>query len=526
MGQTTQVAQDQVFTGIARDPPHPQANLLAQTVLEVGSLVSLLLFYLMMDMLFGASSHQLLNCGGPLALVVILGFANWSMVRRDVKALWTALFWFRLSTAVYFGLGSMLVYIVNEPSRIYMESFYRFTDEEVFKFNLMVTLSVICVLIMARFSIRATSGWATRMHQKVVATKNADGRALLSAAIVSLGLGLAIRYAFITPYLLGWANFTLPGAVMSLKSLVPVGFFLLVLWGRRYAGWTLPIIFMLVSADLLFSLLSFAKSEFLLLLIMVSLANLYDRVSIKKLLVAGTIILVAYFTIKPVVSYARHEIGLSHGANILAGTGERWEILSGYVKDRAATHKASEIQFGLTRFSYVNAGTFLIHRYDSGYPDDWPNLMAAIFVPRILWPEKPVITAIGVRINSLGTGSETSSSGAGLFAEAYWAWGWWGVIFLMSLYGAVIGVLTRFGSEIVRNGQWFYFPVVLMMLQYGMRTDGHYISDAAGGLVIIVAFYVLFHVVYKIVLLKLSSRHFGVYNYRQSRIQNGPPGLR
>lgn len=500
MRQSTQVARGQAHAAPMRMPQPRQTKLVAPTVMEIWILAGLLLSYFLVDTQLGGSSHQSLNYGGPLALVAILGYANWHMARKDPKTLWTSLFWFRLSTAVYFGLGTFFVYVVNDQTRVYLESFYRFTDEEVFKLNQLATLSVISVLIAARLTLHVTSRWATRMHQRVAVTVKSRERALLLTASVSLGLGLFISYVVVMPYRMGWSDFILPGSVMSLKALVPVGIFLFVLWSRRNARSLLPIVFALIAVEMLFSLLFFAKSEFLLLLVMVSLAYLWERVTLSKLFLVGTIVLTAYFSIEPMVSYARYEIGLRYGENAQAGFDERMEILSGYFSEGGAAAKADEMQGGLSRISYVNAATFLIHRYDSGYPDDWPELLAAVLVPRFLWPEKPIITAIGQRIYTLGSGNEGSSSGAGLFAEAYWAWGWWGVVFFMGLYGAAIGVLTRFASVIMHNGQWLYFPVVLMGLQYGMRTDGHYIADAAGGLVILVGFYVLFRLLDRLML--------------------------
>ncbi len=468
--------------------------MLIPTSQEIWAVVSLLAFYLAADDFFGSSSYLVVNTLGPLALTAILCYGGWLMVRSDGKNLWTALFWFRLSTAVYFGVGTIFVYIANDMTRLYMESFFRFSDEDVFKLNLIVTLSVILVLIMARITILAIKKSARRHRTKAIVTKGGTEKGLFSAAVVFLAIGLTINYMFAIPYRMGWTSTTLPGSVMNLTKLIPVGVFFITLWGLRNARWLLPAIFGLVAVEMLFSLLMFMKGTMLLLLIMMSLAFLWDQVTLKKLLITGTIVLVAYFASKPIVDHARHEIELRYGANTQAGFGERLEIISEYFTAGQTAQTGEEVQSELSRLSYVNAATFIIHLYDSGQPSNWPKLIPAVFVPRFLWPEKPIITAIGMNIYELGTGNRGSSSGAGIFAETYWAMGWWGVIFFMSVYGVIIGVLTRFALGVMHDGRWLYFPVVLMALRYGMRTDGHYISDVAGALVILVALYILIRI--------------------------------
>jgi hypothetical protein len=490
-GALSQTTHQQFYAPTMPQKRGALSGSLAPSLSEIWAVTGLLAFYLAVDILLGEGSHAALNYGGPLFLIAILGYANWKMIRVEGKNVWTSLFWFRLSTAVFFGIGTVAVYIVNDFTRLHLQVFYQFSDAEVFKHNLIVTLSVILVLAMARWVILATRNWGRASGVKPPKIRANSDQGLLLAAIVFLGLGLSLKYLFAIPYQMGWTTTILPGSIMNLTKLTPIGVFFITLWGQRNARWLLPAIFGLIAIEMLFSLLVFAKSGILFLLIMVSLAFLWDRATLKKLLVVGAVVLGTYLAIKPVVSYARHEIGLRYGFNTQAGFGERLEILSSYSLDIAVDDDFKEYQGGISRFSYVNAATFVVNLYDTGQPSDWPELIPAVFIPRIFWPEKPIITAIGTEIYELGTGHKGSSSGTGLFAEAYWAWGWGGVVVFMSFYGLVVGGLTRFTSNIMRNEQWLYFPVVLMGLQYGMRTDGHYISDAVGALVILVAMYVL-----------------------------------
>jgi hypothetical protein len=74
----------------------------------------------------------------------------------------------------------------------------------------------------------------------------------------------------------------------------------------------------------------------------------------------------------------------------------------------------------------------------------------AVMVPRVLWPQKPIVTRFGVELNAqyyyvpYQTHSQTSSSVAPSYSgEAYWNYGPMGVVIVSILLGLAIGWLTR-----------------------------------------------------------------------------------
>ena len=99
---------------------------LLPTNLEICAVVLLFVFYLVAESLFGEDSYPTVNMVGPLFLTAILGYGDWLMVRANGRNIFTTLFWFRLSTAVYFGVGTFLIFIVNTPTRLHMENVFSF----------------------------------------------------------------------------------------------------------------------------------------------------------------------------------------------------------------------------------------------------------------------------------------------------------------------------------------------------------------------------------------------------------------
>lgn len=473
----------------------PESQILAPQWFEVCSLLTLAGFYLIADGFVGESSYAAVNIVGPLALSVILGVGAWRLIRSDAKHLWTALFWFRLSTIVFFGVGTYLVFVIDSAGRAYLESFFWFFDEDVFKMNLVVAISVVLVLIFARVAIIAASG--KFQLNSSGAARNGTNREydLLVVALVFLVIGVTIEYTVKIPADFGWSTFEVPGSVMNLTRLKLVGIFLVTVWALQHAKSWVPVITALVTLDLFAQVLSFSKGSFLMSLLVFLLAFLWRDATVKRLILCGALVIGAFAGLQPIVTDGRAELERRYGLEPQAGFRERAEIVNAYFSGADQFPASNSGASALTRLTYVNAATLVINRYDSGHPGDWPALLPAVFVPRFLWPEKPIITDIGFDIYELGTGRRTSQSGAGVFADAYWASGWWGVIVFMSVYGLILGVLTVMSARLVRHGRWLFFPAVLMAVRIGYRTDGHYLADVAGGTVMLVATFGLLWIV-------------------------------
>ena len=101
--------------------------------------------------------------------------------------------------------------------------------------------------------------------------------------------------------------------------------------------------------------------------------------------------------------------------------------------------------------NYANAQAFAMHNYDEGHPGDSAKLALIAWIPRAVWPNKPIIES-GVGFHERMTGDSGPSFGVGFFAEAYWNGGW----ALVILVSAVVGWLfATLGAQImngVRSG--------------------------------------------------------------------------
>ena len=193
---------------------------------------------------------------------------------------------------------------------------------------------------------------------------------------------------------------------------------------------------------------------------------------------------VSFTILQPLVAHARIVQYIELGSPTAGTLEQRWQILSSFFDPAGDVAGASEVQTNITRFTYVTAATFVINRFDRGQPGESLNNALVIFIPRFLWPEKPIYTP-GGDLAFLVSGEEGNSISAGLFAEAYWCYGWWGIPLLMIPLGIILTLASRYALNVMQRGEWIYLPALLMAVKMGIRVDGQYVNDVVGATAIL-----------------------------------------
>jgi hypothetical protein len=125
--------------------------------------------------------------------------------------------------------------------------------------------------------------------------------------------------------------------------------------------------------------------------------------------------------------------------------GQYWiETLSG---TRTISDSTSD---ALTRTDMIHQLAYVYSLTPSEIPFQYGGTYSYFFVafiPRIIWPNKPVATAnstfaVTYRITT-EEGARRSTFGMGLVTEAYINFGWYGVLIIMFLQGAILGLLQH-----------------------------------------------------------------------------------
>lgn len=447
---------------------------------ELMGLALLLVYYVLSEEFLGREIYATNNITGPLWLTGALAFGMTQMVRMNPHAIWTALFWFRLSTGVYFGLGSLISVFANPETRAYMEVFFIFDGEDIAKVNVLTAASALVVLTTAYvwllLGVGRPGGARTVDRAKPATQSN-----LLPIGVAFYAVGATVKYLVILPYLFGLTQNTLEGLVGAFSGLVLVGIYFLSVWGFEYAqNWLLLIIAPLLI-DMAIGVMTFSKSDVMLALIMFLLGMLRRGVTKSRFVIATTAIVFTYVLVTPITNYGRTELSRTRGAlSAAAPLGERISIMESYFADGAVAVDNGQIDWALVRLSYVSPAAYAVRLRDNGVPSRSLETLPALFIPRFLWPDKPIITKVGYDFNLAATGNDKSAASPGLFAEAYWNFGWLGIGILMVPLGAILSVMSIFALHVFDRRSWIFFPLVFLGMKMGSRIDGFFVSDVAG----------------------------------------------
>lgn len=452
----------------------PDGRTLLSPPWELGCLVVLAVALLILT---GTGAFEFASIVGPTALTIPLSLSAILLVQADRTVLWTPVFWFRVTTAVYFGLGTLVVFIVNPYTLSQINAFFPVTPERMTKCTLVVTVGALVCLASVNFAV-----WIARRMRRPGAAASRElalrGDRRVSLLVGGVGffmIGGIVKYLLALPYQFGLMNQIVPGAMLSIGLLTTVGLYLLTAWALEYRRASLIIVGVLLAIEMVVGLAAFSKANVLLPLVMVLLAWVQRRVNLSRFLVAAAIVVTCYNLITPIVEDGRLSLARRHGTAATGSLSERMEIL--FANQTDDYRRYSEFQGAYVRISYVNAASFAIFLHDSGRSINSFKNFYVIFVPRILWEDKPNLSNFGTEFNFLATRNDKSSSSPGIFAEAYWNGGWTELVAIMAAVGVVFYVWSMFTLRMFYRSDFFYFPVVFFGMMVGARVDGALVTD-------------------------------------------------
>lgn len=217
--------------------------------------------------------------------------------------------------------------------------------------------------------------------------------------------------------------------------------------------------------------------------------------------------IIAYISFQPLVSYGREQLAIRYGEIRGAGLVERWAIVEQYFEGNGG-HVASTHQGGLARLSYMNVNAYVVDRFDAGLPGTTLYNAAAVFVPRVLWPNKPIITNLGPELYFELRGRYGSAIGIGHFAEAYWNFGWSGIAPFMCVLALILSAFSRFSIRVMARQDLLFLPVVFMGVYVGLRVDSFFVPAILGASWVALVTGIILYIM-KSVLLVLSRPRAG-----------------
>lgn len=432
-------------------------------------------------LLSGDSSRLIANTAVPITLALALAWGCLRMAFDNIECILTPTFVMRVAMLFYGPIGSLIAIYSDEETQALILTFFGFTGSELLKYN--VVLVVFCAafsLTPLLYRIFVDNAFRQTIHVGRLFSIEPSNVSLQYTALIFMAVGSAAKYIIVLPFLFGLVRGEYPLFIGQLALLDNIGIFMSLVWSLRHRPYFTPFIVSYGIFAMIVAVLTFSKTEVILPAIMMSAAYVYVRPSIFKMGVAMAFILITFNAIQPIVMHGRAWVNrCCAGIDAPVGLEERISILSNYFTGEALTID-NNVNYAVVRFSYANIGSYVVSARDNGWPGDSLKYAATVFIPRVIWPDKPVITDIARDLNIAITGNPNSSVAPGFAAEGYWDGGWLGVVFFALFIGFVSHLWSLYAVEVQRAGAWHLFIIVLLGVRLGTRFDGFLVVDFLG----------------------------------------------
>lgn len=455
-------------------------------------IVLLMLFtaYLTLGLFDSDELRDAINWIGPTILLVTCLMTGYRLVSRNPLLMWTPIPWFLAACGAYFGFGPLLYTFANGETVAHANNLWTVNSLDLLRTNL---LNVVGIMVIAASFLTLYKRIGLSRVRRI--PQIADRRTITIVTIGFLTVGVIVKYRFALPYEFGTTNQVLSGSVYSLAQLTTLCLAMLGYLATRRRGVWILILAIVLLCEASVDLLRFSKSALMLTLIMPLLGCFLAKPRIKVLATGALGIACLYILSTPIVSWGRLEVAESTGVFYRATLQQRLDVVQKGLATGSIGGERNEstAQGWWSRLSYANAQAFAMHQYDEDRPGASLGMALYTFVPRILWPDKPSITGAGEDFTELIHGHRGSSTGIGIFGEAYWNGGWLLLVGMCVCVGILFVILTRVALFYMGRLEVIYLPCIFLGMEMGFRVDGWIVGDYVGASVIYAAYFLLIY---------------------------------
>ncbi len=209
---------------------------------------------------------------------------------------------------------------------------------------------------------------------------------------------------------------------------------------------------------------------------------------IRVLLVGVLIVAFSMVLLRPIISLGRDEVWSRKSQSSA-------EYLSSLVTDGDRLKKASQQSGDLgwwSRLNYTPVQNILIKEYDSGRSGNTYSSIYWFFLPRFLFPDKPIMDH-GRQLTFIAFGHKNSSTGATVFGEAYWNGGWLALILTSMIYGVFLWIVSLKCLWLFSQSSIITWPIAIYGMLMGSLVSNFFTSGVVGSFVIFMGLVTLYH---------------------------------
>ncbi len=413
------------------------------------------------------------------------------LIRMNKLLIWTPAFLFLAYTVVFSGLGPLIFILGNESTIVMLQQGnFRLSELELLGTNLLNLIGTSAVLA-GIVSITFTKLF--NPAQKLVpASQSTPPEAVAAWFFI---FGFINKYFIVLPYKFEMLGFVPLGIFLNLEQLIDLGFALVAFLAVKKGGKWRVLLWIALPIHLAFVLLDFRKTQIVLAFLLPAFGAFLAHGSLRRLSVWLIVTVLVFWAIQPLVLFGRAEIKAESGSINNATLTKRLQIV-GYTLtqsfDEINANKIQE-QGSWMRVSYSGTQAWAMREWDRGNPNDTLSDVWITFIPRLLWPDKPIGLGPGLRFYQAVTGNDLRVRfGVTVYADAYWNGGWVAVILFGMLVGMFFGIMSKTALHWLENDKFLYFPAILLTANVAMNgLTGWLISGFFGVIPLLIAFLIL-----------------------------------
>lgn len=435
----------------------------------------------------------------PDVLFLFGSLVIWMQMMRNGWAL-VPICWFILGTGLFFGFGVITGGLHAHP---WSEKIYGDSTQHLLRANTLNSLSVLTVLAIGALFVPSAK---TGLH-RISLPGNPDEwkRMFRYLSIFALAV-VTLRLSFFPEA----ENLMLRSILAKAYFVSPSAFLLLGIFFRELGKTELALLGAAFALQTLHGILLFNKYEILMPSVALMMGLWVSARSYKLPLAALMLPIVIFWVANPLVAMGRLHYRYDAANNTLS---ERVDILretitasliqkrtwlnpKGQVRDtiniseRLST--GERIRAVGIRFDVASVQGFLINEYDAGRPGNTLTDFLAVLVPRVFWPEKPIITRFGNELSVKYHNDPVQGSSAmapTYTGEAYWNMGWFGVLAISVYLGVCYGLLSRPALAAAQGKNLAYLFIAYPLLISAAFVESWITATYIGGMAMIVLYY-------------------------------------
>jgi len=466
----------------ARQRAHTENPLSVWVQVAVLAPLTLFTIYIYQAQIVGEGYVWALNFLLPIALLAASGLYVYKAVTAQAALFWTPAVMFGAHTMIFKGLGPLVHLFGNEDTQDKLFRYaFTISERELLGTNLLNCVATVSVLIGISFAVKKVGVISPR--SLVLFSKSQQYDVPRIAAVFIL-VGLFLRYALVLPYQFGTIDVVIPGVLVKMSDMSVLGVALAgyVAISKSGSRWRL-IFWCLLVLQLFTSLLEFSKSAVVLSLLLPALGTYLAHRNPARLLGWLLVVVVFFGLMQPYVSYGRNSILEASGSIDNATIVERLKIASEFLSGQGFQRVAgvTQQQSGWLRISYAGQQAFAMSARENGVQFDSLSNVWMSFIPRAVWPSKPITGGHGIRFYELVTGRSHSRTGITVYADLYWNFGWAGLIASCFVLGGFFGKISEHVYVWLSTEQFLYYPAIFVVLDMVMRGMNSWIAKGIFG---------------------------------------------